>query len=96
MGAALGPIAAGPLMQYFGNPALPVMSATTLALLGLYGIRRMMVRPPVPLEEQAPFVTMARTSQAALEMYPEVEHSDEHADRPPADGTAGGIDKQRD
>jgi MFS family permease len=81
MGAAIGPMAAGMLMQYLGNGALPVMSGTALGLLGLYGLRRMLVGAPIPVQEQAPFVTMVRTSQAALEMYPEAE-STGPAERP--------------
>lgn len=70
LGAAAGPLLAGPLMEAFGPLALALFSAAALGALGVLGVVRLLVGPPLPVEEQAPFVPMARTSQAALEMYP--------------------------
>jgi hypothetical protein len=51
-----------------GPVGLPVIAATTAALLGLFGLYRMTRRVPPPLEEQTEFVPMVRTSPIALEM----------------------------
>lgn len=73
VGALLGPLLGGLAMQGMGPVGLPVLSATTAALLGLFGMYRMTRRAPPPLEEQTGFVPMARTSPIALEMHPDVE-----------------------
>lgn len=86
VGAAIGPVATGALMQAFGHVMLAVTSSIMLGLLGLFGLVRMVWRPGVPVTRQGLFVPLARTSHAVLEMHPEVPertHSDgsEHAHR---------------
>ncbi len=73
IGAAIGPTAAGLLMQIFGPKALLSYFAVVLVSLGLFGVYRLSARAPVPVAEQAPFVPMVRTSQAVLEMDPRAE-----------------------
>lgn len=68
IGAAVGPIVAGALMQAFGASSLPVFLATLLAVLATYVARRMASRAPPPAEAQEPFVMLCRTSQSALDM----------------------------
>jgi len=72
VGAALGPMAAGPVLERYGPLALALVNAAVLGSLGLVGALRMLVRTPLPLGQQSPFVPLARTSPAALEMHPEV------------------------
>lgn len=73
LGALIGPLAGGLVMELAGPVGLPFMSAAALALLGVYGIYRMTRRAPPPVEEQAGFVPLARTSPVVLEMYPQAE-----------------------
>lgn len=73
LGALLGPLAGGLLMDRMGPVGLPFMSAGVLALLGVYGIYRMTRRAPPPIAEQAEFVPLARTSPVALEMHLQAE-----------------------
>ena len=71
IGAAIGPAAAGALMQRFGPEALPVFFASTLGLLAVVagGRRLFKVRD---LLHPARFHPMLRTTPAALEMLPEI------------------------
>lgn len=73
IGATLGPLLAGPLLDVFGMSSLMAYFAALLGLFGLFGLYRMQVSAPVPGEEQVAFVPMARTSQVALEMDPRTE-----------------------
>ena len=71
IGAALGPMAAGPFMEIFGPAALPVFCATALVLLALVSVQQMFAKAPVPPAEQGVFVPLTRTSQVVVEMLPE-------------------------
>jgi MFS family permease len=73
LGALMGPIAGGLLMDQVGPVGLPFMSAAALLLLSGYGVFRMARRAPIPLEEQAEFVPLARTSPVVLEMNPQAD-----------------------
>jgi MFS family permease len=73
VGSALGPLAAGWLMETLGPRSLPAYFALVMALLGLFALARMRHVPPVPAEEQAEFVPMVRTTPAVLEMDPRAE-----------------------
>jgi hypothetical protein len=44
-----------------------------LLLFNIYGLYRITRRAPLPLEEQAEFVPLARTSPVAMEMHPQAE-----------------------
>lgn len=72
-GSALGPMVAGFCMTVWGGPAFLEYLATILTLLGLFGLYRIRRSAPIPAEAQGEFVPMVRTSQAALEMYPEAD-----------------------
>lgn len=69
IGAAVGPLAAGSLMKYFGPNALPIWFATVESLLGIatWWIARRMA-PDTDIAHQTPLMPMVRTSPAALEM----------------------------
>lgn len=73
VGAIIGPLTAGLVMQRIGPAALlPFMGVSALVPAG-FAVWRMRVRPPVPLDEQGDWVPQFATSPAALEMYPELE-----------------------
>jgi MFS family permease len=72
-GAVLGPLAAGLSMHEWGPAGLFIYMATVLlgfALFALVGIYR---SRPVPEPERTAFVSLTRTSQAAVEMDPRTE-----------------------
>lgn len=71
IGAAIGPAAAGLVMERWGATALPVFFAITLALLALVaGGRRLMKARH--LLHPARFHPMVRTTPVALELLPEI------------------------
>ena len=72
LGAALGPLFVVGPMQLFGERMFALISSAVLGVVGVYGLWRRTRRAPVALEAQVPFVPMVRTSQAALEPYPEI------------------------
>ncbi|MEJ2453057.1 MAG: MFS transporter [Candidatus Thiodiazotropha sp.] len=73
LGALFGPLLGGWIMDLAGPVGLPYFSAVILMLLSLYGLYRMRQRAPLPLEEQAEFVPLARTSPVVMEMHPQAE-----------------------
>jgi len=75
VGAAIGPIVAGVLMQLFGNQSLMIYFAVVFALLSVFAFIRIGISAPVPAEEQSDFVALSRTGTAAVEMDPRVENS---------------------
>jgi len=60
-------------MDHLGAVGLPLFSSVVLLLLCFYGLYRMTRRAPLPVEQQAEFVPLARTSPVVLEMHPEAE-----------------------
>lgn len=68
IGAALGPLLAGPLMQFLGPSAFLAFFAAMHAALALVVLVRMSLRAAPPLSEQERFHMLGRTSQSALEM----------------------------
>jgi MFS family permease len=73
VGAAVGPVAAGPAMEFFGVSAFALLCASVLVSLALVAIREVLAKKPVAPEEQVAFVPLARTSQVAVEMLPDAE-----------------------
>jgi MFS family permease len=76
VGAAIGPIVAGILMQWYGAQSLILYFAVVFGLLGLFSVYRMAFGVHIPTEDQGEFVAMSRTGQAAIEMDPRVEPDD--------------------
>lgn len=68
IGAAVGPLIVGPMIQLFGPPAFPVFLSAMLAGLALFILVRMRARRAPPRDAQEPFVMLQRTSQSVLEM----------------------------
>ncbi|MEJ2691554.1 MAG: MFS transporter [Candidatus Thiodiazotropha sp.] len=73
LGALFGPLSGGLLMDLVGAVGLPYFSAAILLLVSLYGGYRMTRRAPPPLDEQAEFVPLARTSPVVMEMHPQAD-----------------------
>jgi len=76
-GAIGGPIVAGVTMELFGAKSLLLFFAASYLAMGLYSMYRKGVTAAVIEEEKTGFVPMARSSQAALEMHPQVEEGPE-------------------
>jgi len=68
IGAAIGPLLAGPLIEFVGGFAFLAFLAAMQAGLALFILVRMRMRQAVPPEEQERFVMLGRTSQSVLEM----------------------------
>lgn len=68
VGAAVGPLLAGVLLQAFGTSNLPLFLAAMQGGLGVLILVRMYMRPAPPIEAQEPFVMLSRTSPSALDM----------------------------
>ena len=79
IGAILGPITAGLLMQRFGPEFLMFFIGASALAPALFAFWRMIISEAVPLADQGEFVPQFATSPAALEMHPE-EIADEIAD----------------
>ncbi len=82
IGAAVGPMIVGPMMQFFAAPAFPTFLAAMHLGLAIFILVRMRARRAPPLEAQEPFVMLGRTSQTALEMIAPEEQSEEDAAKP--------------
>ena len=79
VGAAIGPILAGVLMDMAGPSSLMLFYTAVMAALALYVFKRLKVAAPVPTEDKADFVVMGGGSQAVLLMDPRSEAEDNTA-----------------
>ncbi|MFW6342759.1 MAG: MFS transporter, partial [Halothiobacillaceae bacterium] len=71
IGAALGPLLAGGLMQWLGSArGFPLALLMTLMALATFVHWRMQVDKPVPETERGEFVPVTRTSAVAAELDP--------------------------
>ena len=70
VGATLGPIVASPLMDFAGPLALFAFLVVAGVAASAFATWRLRVRPPVPMEEQAPFQVVPRTSAVAAVLDP--------------------------
>lgn len=74
VGATIGPLVAGPLMQLFGPPGFALYLAVAHTVLAVFVIYRMTVREAAPLETQSPYAPMPlRAGQISAQMNPDVE-----------------------
>jgi len=68
LGAVVGPMLVAGTMDYFGEEYLFWSMAAAHALIGIFGLVRMILRPPVPLDKQGPSTaTAVHPSGAAIE-----------------------------
>lgn len=70
IGAAIGPVAAGVVMDVAGSSSLMLYFAAVMGSLALYVLKRLRYFTPVPAEEKSTFVAMGGGSQAVLQMDP--------------------------
>jgi MFS family permease len=85
VGAAMGPVLAGGVMDQFGASSLMAFFAVVLVLLALYTLKRMGAAPPVPEAAKADYVVMGSGSQAVLQMDPrDTSEASPPAAQPPA------------
>ena len=68
IGAAVGPLIAGVLLQVQGPRSLPLFLAATQLALALFASLRKLVKASPPPEEREPFVMLSRSSQSALDV----------------------------
>ena len=73
IGATIGPIVAGILMQWFAAHILMILFAGLMLLLAVLAVIRRSIGVPLSTEQQSDFVMMARTSPAMLELDPRAE-----------------------
>jgi len=71
VGAAIGPMLAGVLLESFGPTTLPVFSAVLLLSLAGVALQQVLTKDRVAFEEQVTFVPLTRTSPVALDVLPE-------------------------
>lgn len=89
VGAAVGPVLAGVVMDVAGPSSLMLYYALVMGSLALYSLKRLRTPAPIVTEEKADFVLMGVGSQAVLHMDPRsdaVQHdpaADEGAQAPP-------------
>ncbi len=76
IGAAIGPLLAGLLVESLGPRSLFAYLTIPYGLLGLFALYRMRVSAPVPLDDQSEFVAMARTATVAAELDPRAESAE--------------------
>ncbi len=77
IGASIGPLASGLLMQWIGVRNLMSYFAVLMLLLAVFAWFRRRVGVTITTEEQGDFRIMARTSPAALELDPRSEAKDD-------------------
>lgn len=72
-GAAVGPTAAGIMMDLLGPGSLMTYFAALLLALAAFATHRMRVAPPLPAEAQSNYVSLTGSSPAVLQLDPRVE-----------------------
>lgn len=77
VGAAIGPVLAGVVMDAAGPSSLMLFYAVVMGSMGLYAFKRIKFFPPVPAAHKADFVVMGGGSQAVLQMDPRAPAEDE-------------------
>lgn len=73
IGASIGPILAGALMQGLGASMLMLLFAGLMLLLSALALVRHSIGAAIATEQQSDFIVMARTSPAMLELDPRME-----------------------
>lgn len=84
LGAALGPVIAGAMMNVSGPRGLPFFFAASLAALALYSFYRSRKVHDLLSEPHGHFTPMLRTSPTVMELMPDVPEPDHHGE-PPAE-----------
>lgn len=79
IGATGGPLIAGWLVDLTSTVAIYAFIAAVYLAVATFGVQRIMSRPPVPAEDQAPFVALARAGTVAATIDPRTEEEEEPA-----------------
>ena len=82
IGAAIGPTAAGIIMDALGPGSLMTYFAVLLIATAVFAAHRMRVTAPLPAEAQADYVSVPGGSQAALQLDPRLEPGAEGSPAP--------------
>src|SRR5690554_2006773 len=80
IGATLGPLFIGALMQLIHASVFPLFLALLLVGMAVYARHRIKLDPAVPAEERGDFVPLTRTSPVAMELDP---RADQESPTPP-------------
>jgi MFS family permease len=78
--AVIGPLLVGWGMGTLGPSVLLLFFFVVLGILGLFTVKRILTRDPVPMEEQGEFVPMSRTSEVVLDSFSEDEADETEPD----------------
>jgi MFS family permease len=70
MGAVLGPVAAGAMMDAQGPGGLLIFFALVLAVMALFALWRLRAGTQLPVDQQQAYVTIGASSPVVLEMDP--------------------------
>ena len=70
VGAAIGPVLAGVVMDSVGPSSLMLFYAAVMGAMALFTARRLKFFPPVPADQKVDFVAMGGGSQTVLQMDP--------------------------
>ncbi|MPZ45206.1 MAG: MFS transporter [Betaproteobacteria bacterium] len=73
IGAAIGPTAAGVIMDTLGPGSLMTYFAALLIAAAVFAAHRMRLTPPLPAEAQSNYVSVTGGSQAVLQLDPRLE-----------------------
>ena len=76
IGACIGPLIAGPLMELTGAVSFPLFCAVVLCATGMYSAYRITRRAPAPELERSTYYPMIRTSPGATSLDPRVTDAD--------------------
>ena len=87
-GATLGPILAGSAMEAVGPPGIPFYQAAILLLLVLIAVRRMSVRPTIPVEEREASIALPRTTPLVFELDPRTPEQPADEEELPAEASS--------
>lgn len=89
VGAAIGPVLAGVLMDAAGPSTLMLFYAAVMAAMALYTFQRLKAAAPVAAEHKADFVVMGGSgSQAVLQMDPRAPTEGDNANSTDSDSAA--------
>ncbi len=94
MGAAVGPVLAGAVMDLFGPHSLMLFFSAVMLSLALYTVKRLPRASAIPTADKATFVPMGGGSQAVLQMDPRSQELAAGASgvQPAGVGSASGVD----
>ena len=70
VGAVLGPLAAGLMMEIYGPGGLLVYFALVLSVMSVFGLWRLRAGTALPVDQQAAYVAVATSSPVVLELDP--------------------------